>query len=255
MGSSGKSFALILILIMAISSLNLLMIKPASGQTSTPTTSSVPIPTPSVPQFTAKFALVPNNITTIDASGQSTTKQVQNETVQIIIKNQPFLPPDDLTSFNYNVRYKGHSQENWTEIFTDSEAREFLVPQNNSSENTSLSLYLSENQIEAQEYRFIYYQGYGQIDLQVEAIIVTFHPFAPHGDTGTWTYITSGWSPTQTITIPASSTSTSPTPTPTSSPAVPELTWWVIVPFLLSLFSAAVIFCHRKNKSRELDSS
>ncbi len=40
---------------MTISSLNLLVIKPTSGQTSTPATSSVPIPTPSVPQFTIKL--------------------------------------------------------------------------------------------------------------------------------------------------------------------------------------------------------
>ena len=108
--------------------------------------------------------------------------------MQLVIENQPFLPPDDLTSFEYNIRYKGHSQENWTEVFIDSTSQNFLVPQNSSSENTSISLYLFENQIESQEYGFIYYQGYGQIDFQVEAVIATFQPFAPHGDTGTWTY-------------------------------------------------------------------
>jgi parallel beta-helix repeat protein len=38
----------------------------------------------------------------------------------------------------------------------------------------------------------------------------------------------------------------SPTPTPTSASSVPELSWLVIVPLLLSLFSVAVIFRHRK---------
>jgi hypothetical protein len=237
MGCLSEGLALVLILIVAVSCLAPLIAKPANAQS---------IPTPSVPQFTAKFALVPNNITTIDASGQSTTKQVQNETLQIIIKNQLIAIADSLTTFNYNVRYKGHSQENWTEVFIESTGKEFLYPQNTSSQNTLISLYLSENQIEAQEYHFVYFQGNGQIDFQVEAIIATFHPFAPHGDTGTWTYITSGWSPTQTATIPASSTSTSPTPTPTSSPAVPELSWLAILPFLLSAFSFAVIIRHRK---------
>jgi hypothetical protein len=162
--------------------------------------------------------------------------------VQLVIENQPFVPPDNLTSFEYNVRYKGHSQENWTEISIDSTAQNFLYPQNTSSENTSISLYLSENQIEAQEYGFIYSQGYGQIDFQVEAVIATSHPFAPHGNTGTWTYETSGWSETQTVTIPASSTFASPSPSPT----VPEFPTLIILPLLLSVFSVAVLIRHRK---------
>ena len=48
MGSSGKSFALILILIMAISSLSLLVLKPANAQI---------IPKPSVPEFTVQFVV------------------------------------------------------------------------------------------------------------------------------------------------------------------------------------------------------
>ncbi len=237
MDSLGKSFALVAILIVVISGLSLLAVKPTNAQTPTPQ----PIPTPSVPKFTIKFVLASNNITTIDPyTGQSITKQYQNNTVQLVIKNQPFLPPDDLTWFDYNVRYKGHSQENWTEVFVESMAQSFLYPQNNSSENTSISVYLSGNQIEAQEYGFIYYQGYGQIDFQVEAVIATFHPFAPHGDTGTWAYETSGWSETQTVTIPATSASPSPTPT------VPEFSWLAIVPLLLSVFSVVVILRHRK---------
>jgi hypothetical protein len=49
MGSSGKSFALILILIISFSSLSLLLIKPACAQ-------SQSIPTPSVPEFSVKLA-------------------------------------------------------------------------------------------------------------------------------------------------------------------------------------------------------
>ena len=41
-----------------------------------------------------------------------------------------------------------------------------------------------------------------------------------------------------------STTTASPSPTPT----VPELSWWVIVPLLLSVFSVAVIVRHRKNR-------
>lgn len=37
-----------------------------------------------------------------------------------------------------------------------------------------------------------------------------------------------------------------PSPTPTSTHAVPELSWLVIVPLLLTMFAVAVIFWHRK---------
>ena len=43
-----------------------------------------------------------------------------------------------------------------------------------------------------------------------------------------------------------SSVSTSPSPTPTSTPTVPEFSWLVIVPLLLSIFSVAVILRQRK---------
>ena len=138
MSSVSKSFILLLIVLLAVSSL--IMAKPAFAQTpiSTPST----IPTPSVPEFTVKFVLSSNNITTIDPyTGQSTTKQYENNTVQLVIKNQAFVPPDDLTTFNYYVRYKGYSQENWTEVSVDSTAQNFLYPQNTSSENTSISLW------------------------------------------------------------------------------------------------------------------
>jgi len=50
----------------------------------------------------------------------------------------------------------------------------------------------------------------------------------------------SGWSPTQTITIPSSDGSPAPSPT------VPELSWLVIAPLLLSGFAVAVLVRHRK---------
>jgi hypothetical protein len=206
---STKSFALILIGLMVISSVSLLAVKPTNAQTVNP----------SVPEFTVKY--IPAN---------DTYPQIIN----IIIKNQPFVPPDDLTSFNFNVRYKGHSQENWTEVFIESIAENRLYVQNTSSENTLIPLY-------DLKYGFgtIDFQGYSQIDFQVEAVIATFHPFAPHGDTGTWTYETSGWSPTQTVTIPASSTSTLPSSIPTSTAAVPELSWLAILPLFVFLLLIA----------------
>ena len=54
----------------------------------------------------------------------------------------------------------------------------------------------------------------------------------------------SNWSNTQTITIAATSTSTTPTSSPT--PTVPEFSWLLIVPLLLSIFSVAVVLRHRE---------
>jgi hypothetical protein len=45
---------------------------------------------------------------------------------------------------------------------------------------------------------------------------------------------------------PSPTPSLNPTPNPTPTPTVPELSWLVIVPLLLSLFSVALIVRHRK---------
>ena len=61
-------------------------------------------------------------------------------------------------------------------------------------------------------------------------------PYVVYGET-------SGWSNAETITVPSSSAS------PTPSPSIPELSWLVIVPLLLSVFAVAVILRHRKPTS------
>jgi hypothetical protein len=60
---------------------------------------------------------------------------------------------------------------------------------------------------------------------------------------------TSDWSNTQTVTIPVSSVS--PASSPTSTPAVPELSWLIIVSLLLSVLSVAAIIRHRKSQTKE----
>ena len=95
------------------------------------------------------------------------------------------------------------------------------------------------------------YPAGGQVDFQVQAMIgylqSTPSLSLPLGD---YEFIgqASGWSSTQTVTIPASSDSSSPslTATPTSTPAVPELSWLVIVPLLLCVLFFALVLRHRK---------
>jgi hypothetical protein len=69
---SSKGFAVFFILIMAISSLSALVIKPAVAQL---------IPIPSVPEFTLKF---------IHTYYFNNTQQYDNDTITVSIKNQPY---------------------------------------------------------------------------------------------------------------------------------------------------------------------
>jgi hypothetical protein len=231
MGRTSKSLALILILIMAISSLSLLIVKPANAQT---------ISTPSVPEFTVKFVDASYNVAPSSSinpyTGQNVTVEgyhVENRTIELIIKNQPltsYRQNGEDVSFYYNVREKGHYEENWTAIYTVDNY--FTAPSNTT--DTTLTYSLDPN---APPWLDNNLPSGGQLDFQVEALIghigrtVGFASWYFNGQE-------SGWSNTQTITIPASSSS--------PTPAVPELSWLIIVPLLLSVFSVAVIVRHRK---------
>ena len=229
MGRSGKSFALILILIMAISSLNLLMIKPASGQTSTPTTSSVPIPTPSVPQFTVKLVntsdlptiywLYPNPDSTVSIPTDNNT----NYTIELTVKNQPFIPPfienGQNTALSYDVRMKEHYLENWTDVYALTEW--YPVPSNSDYTVIPFPLEVSGEPPASYNIKSCFYGGYysalngisagDQIDFQVETQIGYAHKEVSPYPSPPWLFVgqTSGWSNTQTITISPSSSSTS----------------------------------------------
>ena len=58
--------------------------------------------------------------------------------------------------------------------------------------------------------------------------------------------------PSQSTPTPTQPSSSVTSPTPTSASSVPELSWLVIVPLLLSVFSVAVILRHRKSKVKKV---
>ena len=107
---------------MAISSLSLLIGKPALAQTSTPLPTAIPIPTPSVPQFTLKLIndsqyIQPTPaVTTNPYTGQQTvttypSKYVQDEYIEVIIQNQAFTPfssRGNSYDLYFDVQTKGH---------------------------------------------------------------------------------------------------------------------------------------------------
>lgn len=229
----GKTFALMLILVMAISSASLLMAKPANAQT---------LPTPSVPEFTVKYLDLSYNVpttTSIDPyTGQKVTSQgyhVENRTIELTINNQPYNAysdtPQSYPFLYFSVREKGHFAENWTEIYNPDMG--YLLKSSSAYTVVSYSLGIDfpfENGISS-----------GQVDFQVEALVGGVYHISQNPLSGMeFEGVKSGWSATQTVTIPA------PTTSPTST--VPELSGILLLPLLLSVFAVAVMVQHRKAK-------
>jgi hypothetical protein len=226
--------------------------KPASAQS---------IPTPSVPSFSLRFNQASYNV--VDPyTGAS--EQVDNSTIDIIVKNQPFNTIYDsvdniTTSLYYNVQVKGHYTESWTEVYSQINytylgttwATWYNYPVQSNSEYTIISLPAN-------------YSAGSQVDFRVQAVIaneteeyipdfIIINPFT----SGTYTpetvmFIvqTSDWSNPQTITIPTSSTSTSPTPTLSPTPTVPEFPSILIfiVPIFLVVVAVSLLLYVRKRK-------
>ncbi len=224
-----RTITITLTLILAASSL--LWVEFASAQS---------IPTPSVPEL--KVRLVDNSYDvpattptyTVDPyTGQqkqvtsgSHSYRVENKTIELSIKNQPFTPYNDseghYIGLYYNLRYKGHYGTSWRyDPFTpEGESSKvyggwdmtYLIPYTPSnSEYTTISMPLGGL--------------YGEVDFQVQAQIgyiqqegsdLMRRVFYVHYN---FTGQSSDWSPIQTIALSESSASTEPTPSPTPSPS------------------------------------
>jgi hypothetical protein len=243
MGKISKTFAILLTLIITMSCLTLLTVKPANAQT---------IPKPSVPEFILKFVDasydVPITYTTDPYTGQNITHQgyhVNNTILLIAIQNQPLVYQFNgnesfgSESFYYNIQVKGHYAENWTQLYLNDE----LPMPNVSSTQTSLTLgVLGESGLNINLIG-ITVPFDGKEDFRVQAMIGYFHKIAVPFSGWVFDGQTSDWSTTQTIAIPTSLSSPNPTPT------IPELSWFVIVPLLVGLFAMTVILRHRKTSN------
>jgi hypothetical protein len=231
MGNMGKSLALMLMLMMAISSLTMLMVKPVNAES---------IPKPSVPQFTIKYVDdsydVPSktNSTINPYTGKTETTiipgyHVSNFTVHVIIKNQPFntvTVDGNQVNLFFAVRYKGHFGTDWIEQYPDTQHMDTYgydyLPVLQSSSGETLIICPGN------------YPNDAQVDFQVMALQGYFSKYYTHVPLLVYTWVFTGqksdWSNTQTITIPSASAAPSPTPT------IPEY------PFLLTvIFAMAII--------------
>ena len=238
---------------MVLSSLTLPIIKPAFAQS---------IPKPSVPEFSVKYVDnsydVPPTYGTDQYTGQTVIKQagyhVDNRSIELTIKNQPFTPSNDssghIIGLYYNFRYKGNYTNDWTYYPEDSNGQsvlhyngglgndEEMYPPIYSASNSDykvipLGLSLLGPPVGSQAI-----PNEANVDFQVQAMIGYF-AINNYG----YVILTgklSDWSNTQTVTIGETSNITSPTP------AVPEFPILAILPFFVSVLLVAVYFKHRR---------
>jgi hypothetical protein len=186
---------------------------------------------PSVPEFTLAYVDHSYDVpitrwTTTDPytgaqiSHSSGGEHVDNRTIDVTIKNQPFTPYKDASTSNqivnlyYNIRSKGH--------FVDWDSANGGFGQSSLQASTSATTSISFN---------IGYsnvpQG-GQIDFQVQATLSYVNSsYSGSCFTGSQTIVVgqSGWSGTQTLTI-GNPTPSSPTPSqPITTPNQPNPTF------------------------------
>jgi hypothetical protein len=211
-----KLATLLLITVLTVSSL--LMVGSAFAQS---------IPTPSVPEFTVKVA--------------------DSKAIEATIKNQPFVPYYDSSSgwnisLYYNIRIKGHSEQNWTILYLIED-----VPTQSNSNHTILSYPLSDENTNSYILgdKILEFPFSSQVDFQVEAMIGYIHRVLDPNATSqldlypyVFTGEESGWSSTQTITIGEIQTS----PEPTFSPE-PALILGVIA--IVAVFAFGIVLLYR----------
>jgi hypothetical protein len=199
---------------------------------------------PSVPEFTVKFIdssyTTPTTYSIDPYTGQNVThhgSHVVNKTIEVTIKNQPFVPYYDASSgwnisLYYDIRVKGHYEENWTNLYLR-EDMPYLsenVPSKSVSEYTVLSFHSYQPNSENTYImggKMLDFPPGSQVDFQVEALAGYIHRVWNPNATSQldmYPYVfageESGWSNTQTITIsPASSPSPEPPPKPEPFPA------------------------------------
>jgi hypothetical protein len=179
---------------------------------------------PSVPEFTVKQVDrsydAPTTYSTNPYTGETTTNpghRVQNLTIDITIKNQPFTPSTvngNITELFYNVETK-NPNDNWSSLDSDSRNR-FLV-RASTSESTIVTFIMG--------YDGWYASVGSQVDIRVQAVIgYKYLIGSPNGGpipigTGFKLVSASNWADTQTVTVGNGEVTTNqPTSQPTQNP-------------------------------------
>jgi hypothetical protein len=260
MGKIGKTFALFLTLIIAMSCLTTLA-KPVSAQT---------IPKPSVPEFNVTLIDssydIPPSSTVNPYNGQVITeagRHIESRTIQLSIKNQPFTPflikeqyGDRTVYLHHEIRWKGHFEKDWHQNYYPLDEY-FALSLEDARLKTEYSLFSYKG-----EYSSAGWSGLGptlppdaQVDFQVKALIGYVSRYAVPGTSG-WAFNgeESDWSNTQAITIGETSASTSPSPIPSSTqntiptptPTVPEFPFIIVIAIIIAVLTLTVSVFKRK---------
>jgi hypothetical protein len=196
------------------------------------------IPKLSVPEFTLKFVDhsydIPPTYGIDQYTGETIVtkagEHIDNRTIEIAIKNQPFTPFTDSLSGRevdlfYNIRYKGMFTENWTEMYggkgkmvmyyqDDTIAQKGYPTQAYGSQYTTILFPLSNipNNVQIQ-FQVQALEGYTNRTVTDSRILFSIVDYDFIGQE-------SDWSSTQTITIGESQT---PTPSPETTPTPPNM--------------------------------
>ena len=150
MSNISKSFSLLIVLVLIISSL--IIAKPVFAQVPTPT----PIPTSSVPSFTLQLVGPPYIQPTTYQLDQSTGQIVANigytneySDIVVIIKNQPLVFDYNDTygiggagafGFYYNIQIKAHNETGgWDDLY-NAYAYDYPLPSDSDYTNISISI-------------------------------------------------------------------------------------------------------------------
>jgi hypothetical protein len=265
MNKTGKTHALLTILIIAC------LILPIIGSVNAQTLTK-----PSVPDFTIKYVDysydIPPTYGIAQYTGETVVtkhgEHIDNRSVEITIKNQPFTPFNDSRGNTINrffdVRYKGSYGDTWTTLCAGQ--TQMAILEGETIHKTTYIQYGYAIQNYTAQYTKITYKltpYSGQMDFQVQALegytaqtyydaflYRTYIGFTFYGES-------SDWSNTQTISFPdgnltaAGNTDPTATQTPdsTPSPSVPEFSIISLLPLFVVVFLAALLV---KSKTRFL---
>jgi hypothetical protein len=216
---ANKILPILLIVVLAVS--GLIVVGSTSGQS---------IPTPSVPEFTIQLTDrsydLPATYSTDSYTGKTVTHEgyhVENKTIDIVIKNQPFTPYRDghgnTTELYYIVRTKGYFGTEWV---TFSNGDGYL---SSSTEYTTITFLTSK--VPISNWPAVYTPPDGQVDFQVQAKTGYYyyqwvsmglqdHPLAG-GEVRMFNGTTSDWSDIHTFSVNDGSVSVAPSAGPESS--------------------------------------
>ncbi len=202
-------------------------------------TNAQSIPKPSAPEFTIKF---PND-----------------QTIQIVIENQAFTNNSSVNAIIYYYRVKDHNSQQWLidkdyKLQSDSKTTTITIPSVPGPLFPSMVYSTILNNSTLLDFQVQAQAGYYAVsNVSGAPAMISPAPQQWHTEITFNESATSDWSSSVTVDLNEMIVVT-PSATPNPSPSVPELSWFIVVLLLLSVFAVALVVRHRKTaKSGNVD--